>query len=785
MPTGSGATLADLADLLGEATFAWDAGAGLALHAGARLGLAGAPEVAGHALLAALDGADRRRLEEALARPGPVDLEVRREPWGPEGGPHRWLRVRAGAGPSPRRVGTVADVTEAHQLERALRILSDATSTATGQGYLNALVRALAEAVGATWTFVATLMPERPGVARTVACWHDGRFHEPFEYALSGSPCDHVMSRSMVQIVAGAARDYPGDAWLVDQRVEAYLGVALCGADGRPLGLLVAVDDRPRAPIKDVEALLGLFAARAAAELERLRAERELRAGEARFRGIVETCVEGVAVLDGKARCLYANPQLAALLGAPSAEALVGTSYRDFTGPDQSAMVERRHGVRRPGDSDRYEVTLRRLDGREIQVEVSASTLGGEDGRPAGFVALFRDVTEQKALDEQVREAQKRESLGLLAGGVAHDFNNLLVGILANAGFALSELPHGSEARAAVEDIRGAAQRASELTRQLLAYSGRGKLAAGPVDLNKVARDMGALAAPALSRKARIDWRLAEGELVVEGDAGQLGQTVMNLLTNASDALAGEPGTIAVRSQVAVLDRAALARFQGGEGLPEGRYALLEVSDDGAGMDEVTRGRVFEPFFTTKFTGRGLGLPAALGIVRGHRGAIRVESAPEKGTRVAVALPLPEGLAAAATPPARPPAAAAEAGGRPVILVADDEAVVRRAARRALEKAGFEVVEAVDGPAAVAAFRAGPGRFACLLLDVTMPGLTGEQVLAEVRPARPGLPVILTSGFLERDDPPGEGGPLFYLPKPFGPSDLLDTVKAAVAAAGP
>jgi len=780
MPPGSGATLSALADLLGECTFSWDAGSGLSLHGAARVGLTGPPEAAGAALLGSLDDADRRRLEEALGRPAAVDVEVRRAAPA-AGAPPGWLRLRAGAGPSPRRVGTVADVTDERQLERALRILSEATSAATGEAYLLALTRALAEAVGASWAFVATLVPERPGRARTVACWHDGQFLGSFDYELDGAPCERVVAQAMVQITSGAARDFPRDAWLAEQRIEAYLGVALCGADGRPIGLLVAVDDKPRAPIKDVDALLGVFAARAAAELERLRVERALRTSEERFRRIVESCVEGVAVLDARACCLYGNPQLAALLGEPSTEALLGHSYLDYTLPAQATQVERRHAQRRPGVNDRYEVTLRRRDGRQIQVEVSASTVTGEDGKATGYVALFRDVTEQRALDEQVREAQKRESLGVLAGGVAHDFNNLLVGILANSGFVLAELPAGSEVREAVEDIRGAAKRASDLTRQLLAYSGRGKLAVGPVDLNHVAQEMGALAATALSKKARLDWRLCAAELLVEGDAGQLGQTVMNLLTNASDALRGQPGTIVVRSDVAVLDQEALLRFHGGEGLPDGRYALLEVSDDGAGMDEVTRQRVFEPFFSTKSTGRGLGLPAALGIVRSHRGAIRVASEPERGTRVAVVLPLKAGQPAPAAAPVRaPPPSPAPTHSRPVILVADDEEVVRRAARRTLEKGGFEVVEAVDGPSAVAAFRAAPGRFACLLLDVTMPGLTGEQVLAEVRVVRPGLPVILTSGFLERDDPPGEGGPLSYLPKPFGPSDLLDTVQAAV-----
>ncbi len=682
-------------------------------------------------------------------------------------------------------MATRDDAAGDRQLERTLRVLTEATSAATGEAYLTALVRAVAEVTGSSWAFVATVVPERPGMARVVACCHDGK-DEPnqADYRLEGVPSARVLEQGYLLVERGASAAWPADPWLVEQRIESYIGIALPGADGRPLGALVAMSAEPLTQTAEVAALLGVFAARTGAELERLRAERARRAGEERLRRIVETCVEGVAVLDPAARCTYANPQLAAMLGEASTEGMIGKSFRDYTAPQQAEMVAGRHRGRRPGTPDRYEVAVRRADGRPAQLEVSASAVAGPDGASEGFVALFRDVTEQRALDEQVREAQKRESLGLLAGGIAHDFNNLLVGILANAGFALAELPPGSEAREAVEDIRGAAQRAAELTRQLLAYSGRGKLASGPVDLNQVAREMGSLAAPALSRKARLDWRLAEVPLEVEGDAAQLGQTVMNLLTNASDALGGNAGTISVRTEAAVLDQAALARFHGAEGLPDGRYVLLEVADDGPGMDAVTRERAFEPFFSTRLTGRGLGLPAALGIVRGHRGGLRLESEPGRGTRITVALPLRGAAAVAAVARVAPGPAA---GARPVLLVADDEEVVRRAARRALEKAGYEVVEAEDGPGALAAFHAAPSRFACLLLDVTMPGLTGEQVLEAVRERRADLPVVLTSGFLERDEPPEHAGPVSYLPKPFGPADLLGAVRQALGApaAGP
>jgi len=266
----------------------------------------------------------------------------------------------------------------------------------------------------------------------------------------------------------------------------------------------------------------------------------------------------------------------------------------------------------------------------------------------------------------------------------------------------------------------------------------------------------------------------------VDGDAGQLGQLIVNLVTNAADALGGARGTIAVRTGLEEADHPLLARCVGGDGLPPGRYVRLTVDDDGPGMDEATRQRIFEPFFSTKFAGRGLGLAAALGIVKSHRGAIRVESEPGKGSRFTVLLP-PGRAAAAPGEPATPRATT----GQLLVLVADDEAVVRRTARRALERAGHAVLEAADGHEAVALFGVHAGRVSCVLLDLTMPGLGGEAALTAIRALRADVPVVLTSGWADRDEASvtGEHAGIRFLPKPFGPSELVAAVRAATSAA--
>ena len=253
-------------------------------------------------------------------------------------------------------------------------------------------------------------------------------------------------------------------------------------------------------------------------------------------------------------------------------------------------------------------------------------------------VALLQGVADQAALairnarlldqrrrtDEQMRNAQKLESLGVLAGGIAHDFNNLLVGVLGNAGLALLELPEDSSARQPIRDIEVSAQRAAELTRQMLAYAGRGRFRVEPVDLSSVVEEMSQLLRPVISKQTQLSLRLARHVPAVVADITQLRQVVMNLITNASDALSDTPGTVTLETGIVMADQAMLASTYLNEELPPGPYVYLEVSDTGSGMDSATAARIFEPFFTTKFTGRGLGLAAVLGIVRSHKGAISV-----------------------------------------------------------------------------------------------------------------------------------------------------------------
>ena len=378
--------------------------------------------------------------------------------------------------------------------------------------------------------------------------------------------------------------------------------------------------------------------------------------------------------------------------------------------------------------------TLREI--REFTADEHALLQGVAD-QAALAISNAQALADLRQGEEQMRNAQKLESLGVLAGGIAHDFNNLLVGVLGNASLALTELPDDSPARQFVKDVETSAQRAAELTRQMLAYSGRGKFVVESLSLSQVVREMTQLLGRVISKRARLSLHLREDLPPIVGDATQVRQVVMNLITNASDALLGEPGLVTARTGTVHADARLLASTYLNEELPAGEYVYLEVTDSGVGMDTATRARIFEPFFTTKFTGRGLGLAAVLGIVRSHKGAIDVTSEPGCGTTFRVLFPA--SAAIAEVPLARNLMPAAWKGSG-LALVVDDEETVRGVARHVLERSGFSTVEAATGEEALAICSAQQKSLRIVLLDLTMPGMSGEATWRSCSAGGRGFP---------------------------------------------
>ena len=362
------------------------------------------------------------------------------------------------------------------------------------------------------------------------------------------------------------------------------------------------------------------------------------------------------------------------------------------------------------------------------------------------IVTSKRAEESRERIERQMQQAQRLESLGVLAGGIAHDFNNLLTGIIGHAELALIGLPPGAPEAEDLREIMLASRRAAELCAQMLAYSGRGRMRTEALDLGLLIEETTTLVHASISKRARLDLALAAEPLTMVGDPAQLRQVVMNLVINASEAMADADGHIRVSTECVTLSAAEAAAIRGGETLAAGRYARLRVADSGCGMDKATLERIFEPFFTTKFTGRGLGLSAVRGIVLGHGGALQVDSEPGRGTTFTLYFPLQSEVTAA---PAPEPARAAGWRGEGTILLVDDEPTIRRMGEKLLRRLGFDVLLAADGLEALATFRAERARIRLVLLDLTMPRMSGEEAFRELRRIDAGVPVVVASGYGE------------------------------------
>ncbi len=393
-----------------------------------------------------------------------------------------------------------------------------------------------------------------------------------------------------------------------------------------------------------------------------------------------------------------------------------------------------------------------------------------------GFIS---DITESRRLEHKLVESAKLESLGVLAGGIAHDFNNLLTGILGNASLARQELPPTSLGQPMIDQIETAARRAADLCKQMLAYSGKGRFVVQRLDLNKLVEDTTHLLHISIAKNCVLRFNLVGNLPAIKADATQLRQVIMNLVINGSEAIGNRSGVLALTTGVARVDAEYLKGFRPDASPSPGDYVFIEVSDNGCGMDSATLAKIFDPFFTTKFTGRGLGLAAVLGIVRGHKGGLKVYSEPGKGTTFKLFFPVAGGIAQDSVSPF-PDAAAFHGSG--TVLVVDDEETVRTVAARMLERLGFGVVLANDGREAMEKFRESPTRFTLVLLDLTMPHLDGEETFRQMRIQNPSVRVILTSGFNQQDavnrfTGKGLAG---FIQKPFELASLIQVIRSVL-----
>jgi PAS domain S-box-containing protein len=524
---------------------------------------------------------------------------------------------------------------------------------------------------------------------------------------------------------------------------------------------------------------------------EVVRLNESLGESEERFRALVETSSDWIWETDAAGVYNYSSPRIRGLLGYDPAEA-VGRWPYEFAPPqdaDEQRLVLSAY-VREHRPISGLEKVLCHRDGRLVAVESSAVPIFDGQGTFRGYRGIDRDITGRKHaeqerlhLERRVLHAQKLESLGVLAGGIAHDFNNLLVAILGNAELAMLEMAAGAPGRDAVQDIRQAALRASELTNQMLAYSGKGRFVVEAIDLGALVRETARLLEVSVGKSAHLQYELDDRLPTVDADAAQLRQVVMNLVTNASEAIEsrGGDGVIILRTSLVHVDHGGVPGAAPNEDLPAGVYVALDVADTGCGMTEEVKARLFDPFFTTKFQGRGLGLAAVQGIVRGHGGTLTIESTPDRGTCIRVMLPV--GIRQGKSAATKPASSARLLEGTGTVLVIDDDGAVRMIASRILERLGFTVVSAENGALGLEVFRARMQEIVFVLLDLTMPVMGGEQAFAELRRLRSDVRVILASGYNEQDATNrfAGAGLAGFIKKPFTIEGLSAVIRATIA----
>ena len=522
-------------------------------------------------------------------------------------------------------------------------------------------------------------------------------------------------------------------------------------------------------------------------------ARRALAESEERYRLLIETARDVILRHDLSGRVTFVNQAGVDLLGIPREE-FIGLDVRELLTSASYTESLRRKAAREAGETGvfLYEIEYQLRSGGTVPMEVSSTLLPAPlngTGEPQVLVIARniadrrREQQEQRLHEDRLRDAQKRESLGVLAGGIAHDFNNLLVTILGNAEIALEDLPADSDLRPLVAAIFAAGGQAAELCRQMQAYAGATPVEAALHDLSRLVAEIQHLLQATMVGGSRLRFELADGLPPSLIDAGQLRQVIMNMVNNASEAVGPEGGEIVIRTGRRDVGAAHLENWVAGADLVAGPHVFLEVRDTGAGMDQQTRSRMFEPFFTTRFTGRGLGMSAALGIVKGHGGGFTVESVPGRGTAVTFWLPARGGAVSPARAAAAPRADDGALRGRTVLLV-DDDVRVRSVAESFLRRLGCRVLTAADGFDAIRLFGQRHAEIDVVIIDFTMPGLDGVNTSRRLRAIRSDIALLMSSGHDEESvrRRVADLGLTGFVGKPYNLRQLREALTSAVRA---
>jgi PAS domain S-box-containing protein len=511
------------------------------------------------------------------------------------------------------------------------------------------------------------------------------------------------------------------------------------------------------------------------------RMEDALRESEATFRAHVENSFDVIFTLDAAGTFVFVSPAWERHFGFPASE-VMGKSFAPTVHPDDiQPCVEYLTRILTTGQSGASPIYRVKCSDGSLRSFVANGMPYTDTKGNLLFIGVGHDVTDQLRAEQdrldferQLLHTQKLESLGVLAGGIAHDFNNLLLAILGNVELAALKVPPDSKPHKLLEQAVLAANRAADLTSRLLAYSGKGIFVISLLNLNGLINENATLFRTAVPRTISFDLHLAEGLPAVMGDLAQIQQVIMNLITNAAEAIEAQPGVIRLSTGVQLCDRDCLTWSRLVEKPEPGRFVFLEVRDNGAGMSNEVQQRIFDPFFTTKFTGRGLGMSAVLGIIKAHSGALFLDSVPGQGTSVRVLLPVATEAEATQATDAAPPATDGEFPLSGTVLVVDDERSVLKICVTMVKHCGLTAITASDGAEAVAIFRQRHAEIDLVLMDLTMPNMDGVAAMHELRSINPEIKIILSSGFNEQelDERTRDQNPSGFIRKPYSLKNL-------------
>lgn len=526
-----------------------------------------------------------------------------------------------------------------------------------------------------------------------------------------------------------------------------------------------------------------------AARLRRLNVS--LRESEERYRIVADFTYDWEYWIAPDGSLVYVSPSCERVTGYPRADFMDNPELlSQMAHPaDREKILQHLREELRPQQLGPFDFRIVTRRGEIRWIAHTCQPVYAADNQWIGQRASNRDITERKQAevekrrdDDRMKRFQKLESLATMAAGIAHDFNNILYAAQGNLELAAEDIPEGSETGRFIGEAAHAVARAVELSSQMLAYSGKGKSTSESIDLSELVTDTAQLLAASASRNVTIQYSIPDDLPAIKGDVSQIRQILMNLVLNASEAIGDEGGSINIGVHLLDATREDLDATYIDDNLPTGPYLCLEVADTGCGMDEEALSKIFDPFVTTKFQGRGLGLSATLGIIRGHQGAIEVTSQPARGTTFRVLLP-------ALDVPVRHVSEkaieeTAEWTGTGTILFVDDEKMLRRMVKQKLQRMGFDVLTAADGKDAVEIFRQHMDHIACVILDLTMPRMGGREAFDELRRLKDDVPIILSSGYTEEDVAQrfGPEGLARFLRKPYRSTALIEKLREVLGA---